>query len=188
MVSDTSNTSLASDTDVWAFAESLKQILKKYSKISDIVLFGKPMRGSENFNKENLELIIVLKREDEDLKQVLELNLGEQVSLSVLTSDDISSSKQWFLAVIEGFSLKHDDFLRNIYGVSPKKMYSYKINHLSSSEKRSFNRNLLKLIKKTSANKLGAGTILIPIQHSAYFEDFLAVWSIDSSSEIFTVI
>jgi len=59
---------------------------------------------------------------------------------------------------------------------------------LHSSEKRAFNRQLLKALTKTKAEKLGPGTALVPVVHSGYFEDFLAVWNIKPDSKRFTVL
>lgn len=170
--------------DVWELKDNLKAVLKRYSKIHDIILFGKKVREG----KEGLELAIILKQKDEDLIQQLELSLGEKVKLVIVDKEDIYTTRQGFLVAAEGYSLLHEAFLRDLLGIHPRKLYSYSISHLDSTEKRAFNRQLLKAIKKTDAAKLGPGSVLIPVEHSGYFEDFLAVWNIEHTTSEFTVL
>ena len=170
--------------DVWDLQENLRAVLKRYSKIHDMILFGAKMRDS----KEGVELAIILKQKDEDLIQQLELSLGDKVRLMIIDKEDIYTTKEGFLVLSEGYSLLHDQYLRKLIGIHPRYLYSYSINHLNSTEKRAFNRQLLKAITKTKSEKLGPGSVLIPVENSGYFEDFLAVWNIGHRSKKFTVL
>ena len=174
--------------NVWDYKEQLRVILKKYSKIDDIILFGKALKGVESKNVDALEIAIILKEQDDDLKQILELNLGEKILLTILSKEEIYSNKNSLLIFLEGFSIKFDKLVRELLGVHPRKLYSYTINHLSNTEKRAFNRQLLRVSKRIDARKLGSGTILIPLESSSFFEDFLRIFNITHESEVFTVL
>lgn len=149
-----------------------------------MILFGPEIREA----KEGIELAIILKEKDEDLIQQLEIHLGERVKLKVIDKEDVYTTRDGFLIASEGYSLLHEAFLRDLIGIHPRRLYSYKISHLSSTEKRAFNRSLLKALKKTNARKLGPGSALVPLKHSGYFEDFLTVWDIKPGKRQFTVI
>ena len=171
--------------DVWALKNELKAVVKRYSKIDDIILFGLSLSGKR---ETDVELAIILKQPDPDLEQTLSLSLGDRVKLEILNKEDLYTSKQGYIVTTAGFSLKHDAFLRDMIGLKPKKLFSYSINHLDSSDKRAFNRSLLKTLKKIKAEKIGPGAILIPSDQEGYFLDFLDVWGIKSRTRSWTVL
>ncbi len=166
--------------------KNLNKILKRYDSIKDIIVFGSFVKGRDN--PKDIDLAFILKEKDIKLVPLIKKEVGiDKVHLDFITIDDIYSPL--FLSLInEGYSIKNNGFLRDILKIRPMKLYTYDLKHLDRSKKTLFGIALRKSLKKIKGEKVSTGAVLIPINQTSYFEDFLDVWGMKYKTKEWTVI
>src|SRR3989344_50370 len=157
--------------------------------IFDIVLYGSSVKGEEGrdidillvFSNKNLE-------ERTETSQKLKETLKEKIKkidMRTINLDELFDSS--FLArqgiFIEGYSLLHKYPFSKRLGFVGHALFHYNLKKLSHNEKTKFiyalsGRKTEGLIKKIKAEHLGKGVVLVPIEKSKVFENFLQQWKI----------
>jgi len=154
----------------------LKRALIKYN-IQDIIVFGSYVKGKSR--PKDIDINIVSDEKDLDLFRKLKEELNnEKIHINFLNPYECYKKRLWAGIIMEGFSIKENEYLRDIIGITPMKLYSYSLINLTKSKKVLFNQALDKIVKKVKGERIGAGTVLIPTKESSDFEDFLDVWDL----------
>ncbi len=166
--------------------KNLKRILKRYDDVEDIIIFGSFVKGRDN--PKDIDLAFIVKEKDVKLASKLKKDIGvKKAHLDFITFDDIYSSL--FLSLLnEGYSVKQDGFLRDISKIRPMRLYAYDLKHLNKSKKTLFGIALKKNLKKIKGDRVSIGAVLVPINQTSYFEDFLEVWEMKYKTKEWTVI
>lgn len=68
------------------------------------------------------------------------------------------------------------------------KIYTYNLKHLTQTKKVFFGRGLNQMIKEIKGVKLGAGSVMVPIDQSSKFEDFLNTWDLKYKTKEYLVL
>ena len=167
--------------------KNLKKILKRYDLIEDIIIFGSFVKGRTM--PKDVDLAFIVREKDvklvHDIKKELIVN---NAHLEFIKSDDVYSSPLFLSLINEGFSVGKDSFLRDSLKIRPMRMYAYDLKHLNRSKKTLFGLALKKALKKIKGEKISIGAVLVPIDQTSYFEDFLEVWSMKYKTKEWTVI
>lgn len=155
--------------------KQLVTILKPFLKnegIIDIIIFGSKSKGRNKSS--DLDLAI--------LSEQIDLKITKKIKL-ILPQSDIQfislknyDSFIWLTLIKEGFSIKNNDYLFNKYKIKPKNLYKYSLKELTMSKKVMFER-AIKNFK--GIEKLSNSVVLVPIEISSDFEDFLKYWDLD---------
>ncbi|MEK6888929.1 MAG: hypothetical protein AABW80_02365 [Nanoarchaeota archaeon] len=168
-----------------------KAFAKKHN-VFDIVIFGSGVKGKIEpedtdialiFNNESLEKRMQLSHE---FKNILKIKVKKVHIESINISDLFDAS---FFArqgiIIEGQSLIHKISLSKRLGFESFSLFSYTLKNLNHSKKTSFTYSLIGrnkmagIIKNTNAKPLGKGAIIVPIENSIIFEEFMIKWCIN---------
>ncbi len=160
--------------------KSLKKILEKYKAIEDIIIFGSFVK--DKFLPKDIDIAIIARERNPALIGKISSELPEKVHIEALIPKQVYTTKLGLSIISEGFSLKEGKFLREMLGIKPKKIYSYNLKGLTATEKRRFNRALKDHLSKSKGERLGAGSVIIPIEKTGFFEDFLEVWNLKFKS------
>lgn len=163
----------------------LKKLLKKYDAVKDIIIFGSFVKGRPN--PKDIDLALIVEEKDINLAISIKKEVVSNVHLEFIVADDIYSSPLFLSLINEGFSIKKDDFLRNILKTKPMRLYIYDLTHLNKSHKTLFGMALKKSLKRIKGEKIGSGAVLVPIDYASYFEDFLDVWGMKYKTRELTV-
>lgn len=167
--------------------KSLKALLKKYREINDFIIFGSLVKGK--YAPQDIDIALIVNKGDISLVGEIKTQLKERnVDIEMITPEDIYQSRLGLNLISEGFSIKNNQFLREKLGLSPMKIYIYEIKNLTQTKKVLFGRGLNNIIKETKSAKLGAGSIMVPIQESSKFEDFLQVWELKYKAKEYLVL
>lgn len=167
--------------------KNLRKILKKYNLIKDIIIFGSFVKGRDNPN--DIDLAFILVEKDMQLVDLIKKELvTDKIHLEFINLEDIYFNQLFLSLINEGYSIKNDSFLRDILKIRPMRFYSYNLKHLNKSKKTIFGAALKNNLKKIKGEKIGAGAVLIPIDQTSYFEDFLDVWGMKYKTKEWTVI
>lgn len=166
---------------------NLKKILKKYDVVEDIIIFGSFVKGRDI--PKDIDLAFIVKEKDIKLVQLIkkELNLNK-AHLEFINIEDLYSNSLFLSLINEGYSIKKDNFLRKILKTTPMRLYTYDLKHLDKSKKTLFGMALKKTLKKIKGEKVSIGAVLIPIDQTSYFEDFLDAWDMKYKTKEWTVI
>ncbi|MBW2989251.1 nucleotidyltransferase domain-containing protein [Candidatus Woesearchaeota archaeon] len=149
----------------------LKGLLKN-KQIIDIIIFGSKSR--DKMAPGDIDIAVILKEKVNDIKgRISSIIPGADVELVSL--EDIYNPL--FLVLLkEGFSVRKNDYLHNLYGIRPVKLYKYSLKQLSASKKVMFERGI-KSVK--GVERLSNSVVVVPIEHTGEFEDFLRQWNLD---------
>lgn len=167
--------------------KSLKKLLVKYKQIQDFIIFGSLVKGKSSPKDKDIALIVDKKEYFlvGDIKEQLNI---KDLDLEMLKPEDIYQTRLGLTLMSEGFSVRSNKFLREKLGISPMKIYTYEIRHLTQTKKVFFGRGLNQTIKDTKGVKLGAGSVMIPINKSSQFEDFLDTWELKYKTKEYLVL
>ena len=171
-----------------------KKFAKK-NKIFDIVLYGSTTKGKSNIR--DIDILIIFTNEPlkirtnlaQELKEILRQKL---TSLDIKTINLNELFQNEFLArqsiLIEAISLIDKKPIAEKIGFKGYSIFNYKLTNLNHNEKTKFTyaligRNTEGILKKLKAEKLGKGALLIPIENSITFEEFLTKWKINFKNQ-----
>ena len=167
--------------------KNLRKLLKKYKEIRDIILFGSLVKGK--YNPKDIDLALVVDHKDISLIGEIRDSLPlKNLDIEIVKPEEIYQSRLGLNLISEGFSIKSNAYLRERLGISPMKVYTYEIRHLTQTKKVLFGRGLNQIIKDTKSVKLGAGCIMVPIVKSSLFEDFLQTWELKFKAKEYLVL
>ena len=108
--------------------------------------------------------------------------------MELIKPEEIYQTRLGLALISEGFSVKSNKFLRDKLSLSPMKIYTYEIKNLTQTKKVLFGRGLNQIIQVTKSTKLGAGSIMVPLQQSGKFEDFLETWNLKYQTKEYLVL
>lgn len=154
--------------------KSLKNILKNYNEIKDIVIFGSFVKNKEE--PEDIDIALIVEKKDINLISKLKRDILVNIHITIITENEILTNPLTLTLINEGYSIAKEDYIRNILKIKPMKLYAYNLLHLNSSNKTLFNISLKKTLKKINGEKISPGSVLIPIEQTGYFEEFLDAW------------
>jgi len=167
--------------------KNLRKILKRYDSIKDIIIFGSFVKGGGN--PRDIDLAFLVIGEGIRLVDLIKKELiTDKAHLEFIDLEDLYSSSLLLSLINEGFSIKKYNFLRDILKIRPMRFYSYNLKHLNKSKKTIFGMALKNNLKKIKGEKIGTGVVLIPIDQTSYFEDFLDVWGMKYKTKEWSVI
>jgi len=165
----------------------LKRILKRYDVVKDIIIFGSFVKGRDD--PKDIDLAFIVKEKDTRLVNLIKKELMvSKAHLEFITLDDVYSSSLFLSLINEGYSIKKDNFLKNVLKIRPMRVYSYDLKHLDKSKKTLFGIALKKSLRRIKGDKISTGAVLIPLRQTSYFEDFLDVWGMKYKTKEWTVI
>ncbi|MBT3408931.1 hypothetical protein HN415_09730 [Candidatus Woesearchaeota archaeon] len=154
--------------------KKLKKLLNK--KIIDIIIFGSYVKG--NNRSKDIDIIILSEKYDKEIKEQIK-QIVEKADIQFLSIKDYDKFI-WLSMIKEGFSVKRNKYLFNIYNIKPVKLFKYSLKELTVSKKVMFDRAIKNFEK---IQKLSNRVVLVPINQSSEFEEFLRNWNIDIDSE-----
>lgn len=164
---------------------NLKQVLKKYKNIKDCIIFGSQVKAKHS--PKDTDIALVMNTKDTTLTGEIKEQL-KNADIEIITPEEIYQSRLGLTLITEGFSIKNNKFIRELIQIKPMKIYTYHIKHLTQIQKVLFGRGLNNTIKETKGIKLGAGSILIPIETTGNFEEFLDVWGLKYKTKEYLVL
>ena len=171
-----------------------KKFAKK-NKIFDIVLYGSATKGKSKVR--DIDILIIFTNESlrvrtniaQELKEILREKI-ESLDIKTINLNELFQNE--FLArqsiLIESVSLIDNKPIATKLGFKGYSIFNYKLTNLNHNEKTKFTyaligRNSEGILKKLKAEKLGKGALLIPIENSITFEEFLTKWKINFKSQ-----
>lgn len=166
---------------------NLKRILKKYKALADIIVFGSYVKG--RISPKDIDFALMVKEKDLDLARKIKQELPSMnVHLEFIRTGELYAHPLFISLLNEGYSIREGAFLRDILGISPKRLYKYDLKHLEQTKKVMFANAVKKTLKKINGEKIGNGAVLVPLSHASYFEDFLEIWGLRYKTREWTVI
>ena len=115
---------------------------------------------------------------------------------SILMNADIEIidsiySPLWAVLIREGFSVRKNKFLFEIYGLEPVVLYKYSLKKLNPTQKVQFTRGIKKMLKDTRGKILSRTVVLVPLSKKIEFDEFLSTWNLfyeTQSYELFPIL
>ncbi|MDO8460562.1 MAG: nucleotidyltransferase domain-containing protein [Nanoarchaeota archaeon] len=171
----------------------LRSKFKEFAKIYgvlDIILYGSSVKGK--LNPQDLDLLLIfnnltLKERLDTLGKFKKLLSGVKGNFDVKTINLIELFDKNLLSrqgiLIEGYSLINDKILAESLGFKGFSLFSYRLGNLDHNDKTKFTYALIGrkgegIIKKLGADHIGKGAILVPIENSIIFVEFLDSWKL----------
>ena len=169
------------------YLPKLRVILNKYKTIEDIIIFGSIVKGSSE--SRDLDVALLLKNQ-ESIKEIKESLRFIEKSIDIEIVDSIYNPL-WTVLIREGFSVKKNKFLFEIYKLQPVVLYKYSLKKLNPVKKVQFTRGIKKVLKDTKAKILSRSIVLVPINKKMEFDEFLGTWNLTyetQSYELFPIL
>ena len=148
--------------------KKLKKLLNK--NLTDIILFGSFVKDG-NANDIDIALVIKEKNELIETKKNIKNILKKEADIQIIDLDSIYSLI-WLTLIKEGFSVKKNKFLAEIYKIKPAVLYKYSLKKLTNVQKVQFNRGIKNVLAK-EGTVLTRSVILVPLQMKNRVQEFL---------------
>lgn len=155
------------------FQKQLKKLLNK--NIVDIILFGSFVKGGL---AKDIDIALVVKDEIniQGTKDRIKSIFHMPVDIVIINLESIYSPI-WLTLIKEGYSVKKNSYLHEIYKIHPKVIFKYSLNKLTPAEKVGFSRGI-KAIAKEGYVFLTRAVVMVPLENKNEFMEFLKKWSI----------
>lgn len=148
------------------------------NNIVDIILFGSFVKeGSPN----DIDVAIITREIDnvsETKNKIKEIIQNADIQL--VNIDSIYSSI-WLTLIKEGFSVKENKFLHEIYQIKPNVLFKYSLTSLSNVQKVQFERGIKKIIG--DGKFIARSVVLLPINQKSEMIEFLKHWNVYYESQ-----
>lgn len=156
------------------YLPKLRELLNKYKTIDDIIIFGSIVKGSSE--PKDLDLALLLKNEN-DLRKIKDdiRLISKNADIEIINS---IYNSLWIVLIREGFSVKKNAFLHEIYKLEPVVLYKYSLKKLNPVQKVQFTRGFKEILKYTKAKILSRSIVLVPIVKKVEFDEFLSTWNL----------
>jgi len=158
-------------------AKRLRKLLDK--DIVDIIIFGSSAKNKLKANDFDIAIILKDGIDGYAIKKKIREEIGMKADVQVITIEDYAKFI-WVTLIREGFSVKEDKYLHDIYRINPVILFKYSLKQLPVSKKVMFER-AIKNVK--NIQKLSNRVVLVPIQHSEEFSDLLRHWDMDFETQ-----
>ena len=175
------------------YLKYLISISKKFSKnkdIFDIVIYGSSIKGK--INERDVDVLVIFKEkslnERIEIVQKIKETIKEKIKNIDLKTINLSELfEREFLArqaiLSESYSLIYKIPFSERMGFENYILFTYSLKNLNHNEKTKFvysliGRNREGILQKLKAKSLGKATLIIPIENSIIFEEFLQKWKI----------
>jgi len=152
--------------------KELKKLLM--DNVVDIIIFGSVAKGKLNNNDIDIAVLEKGVNKKEFRERLDKLKL-KNVDVQFLSIEDYNKFI-WVTLIREGFSVKQNKYLTEIYRIKPVVLYKYSLKTLTNSKKVMFER-AIKNFK--GIEKLSNSVVLVPIKLTSDFNEFLKIWNID---------
>lgn len=173
-----------------SLTQSLKPLLKKYELIEDIIVFGSFVR--EKAHPKDIDIALLVHEKDELKLEKIEEEIRKlfpefKLDLVLLTIKEIYSPL-WLSILCEGWSVAQEDFLPVLCGIQPTVLYKYSLKTLTPVQKVQFDRGMKLLLDNLKGTRLTRTVVLIPLQASEQFEEFLKTWKLKFETQRYTLL
>ena len=162
-------------------------------KIIDVILFGSIMRGKEN--PRDIDLCIIINEKDEKKSLDLINSLSKVIDkpkykfqINLLTEKQFIEGDTLTNTLIkEGFSIKKNKKIAELWGFSNKSLFIYSLKKFSSTKRVKLHYVLRGrygqkgILEDLRGEFLGTGTIIIPSQNEEKLKEVFNKWGISYS-------
>lgn len=160
-------------------AKTLKPVLRKNKQIVDIIIFGSTTKNKLVPRDTDIAILTEGGLNRPAIKKELEEKIGKKIDLQILTLKEYKLPL-WITLMREGYSVMHEKYVYELYGIRPFILYKYSLKSLTASKKVMFERAIKSF---QTVKKLSNRVVLVPINISGEFSDFLKSWNIDIDAE-----
>lgn len=169
------------------YLKKLRKLLTKYKSLDDIIIFGSIVKG--RIEPKDIDLALLIKNELDITKIKQDIK-----SISSIADIEVVNSIYnllWVVLIREGFSVRKNKFLFEIYKLEPIVLYKYSLKKLNPVEKVQFTRGIKRVLKDTRGKFLSRSVVLVPINKKIEFDEFLSTWNLfyeTQSYELFPIL
>jgi len=155
--------------------------------LDDIIIFGSIVKG--RIEPKDIDLALLIKNELDITKIKQDIK-----SISSIADIEVVNSIYnllWVVLIREGFSVRKNKFLFEIYKLEPIVLYKYSLKKLNPVEKVQFTRGIKRVLKDTRGKFLSRSVVLVPINKKIEFDEFLSTWNLfyeTQSYELFPIL
>lgn len=164
-----------------------RKLYGKYkNRIVDIVLFGSYVKGK--LNPEDIDMTIILKNSNNSFAEKLYIEFkelfGKHTHYNWILVENLFEESLFPTLLEEGISLIKNEKLHKILGYRSSYIFSFYLKNLSKSKKVLFSyalhgkNNEKGILNTLKGEQFGRAVIIIPIEHSEEFREFLETWDI----------
>ena len=159
-------------------AKRLKNLLKN-KKIIDLIIFGSIAKNKIEANDIDIAVILKDSVDKNTLKESIGKLINKKIHLQLVNINDYDKFL-WLTLIKEGYSIKHNKYLFEVYKIKPVVLFKYGLKQLPVSKKVMFER-AIKNFK--NIEKLSNRVVLVPIKLAGEFSYFLRNWNIDIDAQ-----
>ena len=160
------------------YQKKLKKLLDK--DLIDIILFGSFVKDG-NANDVDIIFVVTERKDFLETKKEVKKIIKKEIDFQIVDLESIYSPI-WLTLIKEGFSVKKNKFLFEIYKIKPAVLYKHSLKKLTNVQKVQFDRGMKNLLAK-EGTVLTRSVILVPLQIKNRVQEFLKSWNIYYESQ-----
>lgn len=158
--------------------KKLKSLLDE--GIQDIILFGSLVKDGA---AKDIDLAVLPGRhfDIQETKQKIRRLIGNKADIQIIDWNSVYSSL-WLTLIKEGYSLKKEKYLSELYQIQPMVLYKYSLQSLNAVQKVQFERGIKKILGPEN-QFIARSVAMIPLSLKNRMMEFLKQWNIYYQSQ-----
>ncbi|NPA47389.1 MAG: nucleotidyltransferase domain-containing protein [Thermococci archaeon] len=182
--------------------KTIKRFVEEHEEVFDVILYGSTVLGKEKPN--DLDLMILTRKKLPALqlrdmilelkKKVSTMSIEEELDVRAMSLEELfdPNNLAGLGVIIEGYSLTRGKAIAELMNGKAYALFRFTLEGLQRKDRVRFQyalkgRNMKSgLLKDLNGEQWGAWVIVVPIQHTYRFKEFLERWNI--KYEAFTIL
>ncbi len=167
--------------------ETLVKRLKKFvrkKEIIDLVIFGSYAKGKKEASEIDIAVIYEEPFDKSAFKREIIAIIPKKIDIQYITAKDYDKPL-WITVIREGFSIKHNAYLHEVYRMKPLVVYKYSLKSLTPSKKVMFERALKNF---GHAERVSNQIVFVPVKYASDFSMLLKHWKIDVDAREYSLL
>ena len=153
--------------------------------IIDFIIFGSFVKGGQA-NDIDIAILVKDSKEILEVKEKIRAISKKKVDIQIVDIETVHSPL-WLTLIKEGYSIKREKFLSEIYRIKPIALYRYSLKKLNNVQKVQFSRGMKKVLGKEGV-VLTRSVILVPLNLKNKVKELLETWDIYYDSRDFELL
>lgn len=151
-----------------------------HKELFDIIIFGSFVKGG-HARDIDLALVVYEKIDVAPLKKKINDIFKKEIDIQMIMIDSLYSPL-WLTLIKEGYSIKKNTFLSQLYNIQPCVLYKYSLKKLNNVQKVQFERGIKNVLGK-KGNFLTRSVVLAPLSLKNEMMEFLKHWNVYYESQ-----
>ena len=159
-------------------------LIRKY-KLEDMIIFGSALKGKSR--PSDIDIAIIIDEKKNNIEKISQELSQLRIDLHITKINPcnlLMETRLWSTLIHEGFSVKKQRFLSEMFNLRPMLLFQYELKDLDKIKKQAFCHALYgtggreSFLDTVKGEKIGRNSVLVPVSRAEEMRSFLETWDL----------